>query len=175
MYRKKNYRLNDVWLKRTSKIRTFAKTIWKSSCSLFIHHVTLLLTTFLLLSQFCCCCCFFFCLFTCFFNMRIRKQWCENLKAKCHYIFDVVGKCSKEPSNWKITQSSFWNLTLDNTLVIKRELYWFEWMVDNLNKWINQWVASINEWSVMRNYGLTWIITWWYLNKLSEYSELSVT
>ena len=117
----------------------------------------------------------FFCLFTCFFNVRIREQWCENLKAKCHYIFDVVGKCSKEPSNWKITQSSFWNLTLDNTLVIKRELYWFEWMVDNLNKWINQWVASINEWSVMRNYGLTWIITWWHLNKLSEYSELSVT
>ena len=47
-------------------------------------------------------------------------------------------------------------------------------MVDNLNKWMNQWVASINEWRAMRNYGLTWIITWWYLNKLSEYSEFSV-
>ena len=77
--------------------------------------------------------------------------------------------------NRKITQSGFWNLHLDNTLVIKRELYWFQWMVDNLNKWINQWVASINEWSVMRNYGLTWIITWSDLNKLSEYSEFSVT
>ena len=122
----KKYRLNDVWLRGTSKIRTFAKTIWKGSRSLFAHHVDNTTDNFLIIESVLLLLLFFFCLFTCFFNMRIRKQWCENLKAKCHYIFDVVGKCSKEPSNWKITQSSFWNLTLDNTLVIKRELYWFE-------------------------------------------------